>query len=103
MTEPDALALVAVFLIPLGTALLLMVVPSTERSLLIGITALSGFAMFVLSTVSGNAVIYNMFEHDNAFLLLFTMFSMWKGRASCGNEGRFGQPPQIYLFNQIKV
>ena len=51
MTEPDALALVAVFLIPLGTALLLMVVPSTERSLLIGITALSGFAMFVLSVM----------------------------------------------------
>ncbi len=51
MTEPDALALLAVFLIPLGTALLLMVVPSTERSLLIGITALSGFAMFIISVM----------------------------------------------------
>ncbi|MBT5775340.1 MAG: NADH-quinone oxidoreductase subunit M [Dehalococcoidia bacterium] len=49
MTESDAPALLAVFLIPLGTALLLMLIPSRERSLIIALTAVSSFAMFVIS------------------------------------------------------
>lgn len=49
MTESDAPALLAVFLIPLGTALLLMLIPSKERTLIIALTAVSSFAMFVIS------------------------------------------------------
>jgi NADH-quinone oxidoreductase subunit M len=49
MTESDAPALLALFLIPLGTALLLMLIPSRERSLIITLTAVSSLAMFVIS------------------------------------------------------
>ena len=49
MVENDAWALLAVFLIPLGTAVLLMLVPSRERSLIIAITAASSLAMFAVS------------------------------------------------------
>jgi NADH-quinone oxidoreductase subunit M len=49
MTESDAPALLAVFLIPLGTALLLMLIPSKERTLIVALTAVSSFAMFVIS------------------------------------------------------
>ncbi len=49
MTESDAPALLAVFLVPLGTALLLMLIPSKERTLIIALTAVSSFAMFVIS------------------------------------------------------
>lgn len=49
MVENDAYALLAVFLIPLGTAVLLMLVPSRERSLIIAITAASSLAMFAVS------------------------------------------------------
>src|SRR5690606_1507125 len=41
--------LLALFLVPLGTAALLMLVPSRERSVIIGVTALSSFAMLALS------------------------------------------------------
>ncbi len=52
MTESEGAALLlAVFLIPLATALLLMSVPSRERSLIIALTALSSLAMFVVSVV----------------------------------------------------
>jgi NADH-quinone oxidoreductase subunit M len=49
MTESDAVLLLALFLIPLGTAALLMLVPSRERSLIVGLTAASSLAMFVIS------------------------------------------------------
>lgn len=49
MVENDAFALLAVFLIPLGTAVLLMAVPSRERSLIIALTAASSLAMFAVS------------------------------------------------------
>ncbi len=49
MTETDGYVLLALMLVPLGTALLLMVVPSRERSTIIGLTAISSLAMFVLS------------------------------------------------------
>jgi len=49
MVENDAFALLAVFLIPLGTAVLLMLVPSRERSLIIALTAASSLAMFAVS------------------------------------------------------
>ncbi len=52
MTESEGAALLlAAFLIPLATALLLMSVPSRERSLIIALTALSSLAMFVVSVV----------------------------------------------------
>ncbi|MEX2031655.1 MAG: hypothetical protein WEA81_02200, partial [Dehalococcoidia bacterium] len=49
MTESDGYVLLALFLVPLGTAVLLMAVPSRERSLIIGLTALSSLAMLVMS------------------------------------------------------
>ena len=49
MTESDAFALVALLLIPLGTAVLLMLVPSRERSLIIAITGAASIAMFAVS------------------------------------------------------
>ena len=49
MNENDAYALLAVFLIPLGSAVLLMLVPSRERSLIIALTAASSLAMFAVS------------------------------------------------------
>ena len=51
MTESDAPMLLAVFVIPLATALLLMLIPSKERTLIIALTAVSSFAMFVISVV----------------------------------------------------
>ena len=49
MTESDGYVLLALMLLPLGTAALLMLVPSRERSTIVGLTALSSTAMFVLS------------------------------------------------------
>jgi NADH-quinone oxidoreductase subunit M len=49
MTETDGYVLLALFLVPLGSALLLMLTPSRERGAIVGITALSSLAMFVLS------------------------------------------------------
>ena len=49
MTESDGYVLIALFMVPLATAALLMAVPSRERSLIIGITAVSSFAMLVMS------------------------------------------------------
>jgi NADH-quinone oxidoreductase subunit M len=49
MTESDGYILLALFLVPLGSALLLMLTPSRERAAIVGITALSSLVMFVLS------------------------------------------------------
>lgn len=49
MTESDGYVLLALFLVPLATAALLMAVPSRERSLIVGLTALSSIAMLVMS------------------------------------------------------
>ena len=49
MTESDGYVLVALFLVPVGSALLLMFTPSRERRTIIGITALASLTMFVLS------------------------------------------------------
>ncbi|MDA0269678.1 MAG: NADH-quinone oxidoreductase subunit M [Chloroflexi bacterium] len=49
MTESDGYVLLALFLVPLGTAALLMLVPSRERAVIIGVTALASLAMLVLS------------------------------------------------------
>lgn len=49
MTESDGYVLLALFLVPLGTAVLLMLVPSRERAVIIGVTALASTAMFALS------------------------------------------------------
>ena len=49
MTESDGYVLVALFVIPLATGVLLMLTPSKERSAIIGITGLASLAMFVLS------------------------------------------------------
>ena len=49
MTESDGYVLVALFLVPVGSALLLMLTPSRERRTIIGITALASLTMFVLS------------------------------------------------------
>ena len=61
MTESDAPALLAVFLIPLGTALLLMLIPSRERSLIIALTAVSSLAMFVISVM-----VFLQYDFDGA-------------------------------------
>ncbi|MEX2373807.1 MAG: proton-conducting transporter membrane subunit, partial [Dehalococcoidia bacterium] len=49
MTETDGYFLLALMLVPLGTALLLMLVPSRERAVIVGITAVSSLAMLVIS------------------------------------------------------
>lgn len=49
MTENDSFAVLAVFLIPLGSSLLLMLIPSRERSLIIALTAVSSLAMLAVS------------------------------------------------------
>ena len=49
MTDSDGYLLLALFLIPLGSALLLMLTPSRERSAIVAITALASLAMFVIS------------------------------------------------------
>tara|TARA_Y100000588_G_scaffold378362_1_gene458719 strand:- start:2287 stop:3777 length:1491 start_codon:yes stop_codon:yes gene_type:complete len=49
MTENDSFAVLAVFLIPLGVSLLLMLIPSRERSLIIALTAVASLAMFAVS------------------------------------------------------
>ena len=49
MSESDGYVLLALFLLPLGAALLLMLTPSGERAVIIALTALSSLAMFVMS------------------------------------------------------
>jgi len=49
MTESDGYVLLALFLVPLGSVLLLMATPSKERAAIIGITGLSSLAMFAMS------------------------------------------------------
>ena len=49
MTPDDGYVLLALFLVPLGSALLLIAIPSRERSAIIGLTAVSSLAMFAMS------------------------------------------------------
>ncbi|MQC17433.1 MAG: NADH-quinone oxidoreductase subunit M [Chloroflexi bacterium] len=49
MTEADGYVLLALFLVPLGTSVLLMAVPSRERALIIGLTGVSSLVMLALS------------------------------------------------------
>ena len=49
MTETDGYILIALFALPLGVALLLMLLPSRERSALMAITGLSSLVLFGLS------------------------------------------------------
>ena len=49
MTDADGYVLLALFLLPLGVALLLIATPSRERSAVIGITGFSSLSLFVMS------------------------------------------------------
>jgi len=49
MSDSDGYLLLALFLVPLGTAALLMLIPSRERSAIVGLTGLSSFALFIVS------------------------------------------------------
>src|SRR3990172_6983562 len=49
MSESDGYVLLALFLVPLGTAVLLMLVPSKERAAVIGLTAIASIAMLAMS------------------------------------------------------
>ncbi|HJM75046.1 MAG TPA: NADH-quinone oxidoreductase subunit M [Dehalococcoidia bacterium] len=49
MTPDDGYVLLALFLVPLASALLLMVVPSRERGAIISLTGVSSLVMFALS------------------------------------------------------
>lgn len=49
MTESDGYVLLALFLVPLGTSVLLMLVPSRERAVIVGLTGVSSLVMFVMS------------------------------------------------------
>ena len=49
MTDSDGYVLLALFLVPIGSALLLMLLPSRERHAIIALTGVASLAMFVLS------------------------------------------------------
>ena len=49
MTESDGYILIALMVLPLITAVGLMLVPSKERSAIVGITAISSLALFIMS------------------------------------------------------
>ena len=49
MTENEGYILLALILVPLATAVLLMLTPSRERTAIIGITATASLAMFMMS------------------------------------------------------
>ena len=49
MTANDGYVLLALILVPLGTAGLLMLIPSRERAAIVGLTALSSLSMFVMA------------------------------------------------------
>ena len=49
MSDSDGYVLLALFLVPLGSCLLLMATPSKERAAIIGITGLASLAMFAMS------------------------------------------------------
>lgn len=49
MTPSDGYVLLALFLIPIGTSVLLMLVPSRERGAIIGLTGLASFVLLLLS------------------------------------------------------
>jgi NADH-quinone oxidoreductase subunit M len=59
MSSNDGYLLLALFLIPLGSALLLLFVPSRERGAIIAITGLASLAMFVISVYVFAAYDYN--------------------------------------------
>ena len=49
MTENDGFILISLFCLPLLSAILLMLIPSKERSLVIGLTGIASSLMFILS------------------------------------------------------
>lgn len=59
MSSNDGYLLLSLFLIPLGSAVLLMLVPSRERGAIIAITGLASLAMFVISVYVFAAYDYN--------------------------------------------
>ena len=83
MTENDGLLLLALLLLPLGSVLLLMVVPSRERSAIIGLTAASSLAMFLLS-------VYVFLSYDYGDPAQFQGVRAWTWMENVGILGEKG-------------
>ena len=49
MTENDGYFLIALIVLPLLSAVCLMIIPSKERTLIVGLTAISSLVMFFVS------------------------------------------------------
>ena len=49
MTENDGYFLIALIVLPLLSAVILMIIPSKERALVVGLTAISSLVMFFVS------------------------------------------------------
>jgi len=61
LSSNDGYLLLALFLIPLGTAVLLMFVPSRERGAIIALTGAASFVLFVLSVY-----LFSRFDYEGA-------------------------------------
>ena len=83
MTENDGLLLLALLLLPLGSALLLMIVPSRERSAIIALTAASSLAMFAVS-------VYVFLSYDYGSTEQFQGVRAWTWMENVGILGEKG-------------
>ena len=83
MTENDGLLLLALLLLPLGSALLLMLVPSRERSAIIALTAASSLAMFAVS-------VYVFLSYDYGSSEQFQGVRAWTWMENVGILGEKG-------------
>ena len=83
MTENDGLLLLALLLLPLGSALLLMIVPSRERSAIIALTAASSLAMFAVS-------VYVFLSYDYGSSEQFQGVRAWTWMENVGILGEKG-------------
>jgi len=82
MSENEAYLLLALFLIPLGSAVLLMLTPSKERGAIMGITGLASLAMFVISVY-----VFLSYDFDGPQFQAVQAWTWMEHMAFIGNDG----------------
>ncbi|RLT34952.1 MAG: NADH-quinone oxidoreductase subunit M, partial [Chloroflexi bacterium] len=85
MTANDGYILLALILVPLGTAGLLMLIPSRERAAIVGLTALSSLAMFVMALI-----VFVRYQFDGDSGSIFQGTRAWTWMENVGVLGEKG-------------
>ena len=83
LTAGDGYVLLTLFLLPMGTSVLLMITPAKERGVIIGMTALSSLLMFVLS-------VYVFAQYDYQSGAQFQGVRAWDWITNAGMLGEDG-------------